>query len=1371
MFARVLLISILCFFSIHSLFSQCENLEVDAGPDKKFCEGEKMGLYDAVLTGDVIRHFWEPMNRVLDPWSLSTEVAEPGTYTLTASVWDYETNLIENGGFESGNTGFTSRYTYVAPTGPFDNGGMYGIDGSAQPYSPTGPGRYLPCTPLEGSNMFIGRGTNSIGATVWCQTVAIEPMTDYHFIFFSANVGTSHSSQFEVTFNNNRYSGFNNNAFDCTWTEHEAFWYSNNNTTVEICIVSIHQNSPGKIYANAFTLDNIQMYGTCKESDEVVLDIIEMPLDAENQDQPCGEYVVEIPLTEHHDGAANYQVTWSSTDGRIINTLQEPPYTAFVNGPGVYIAELVYSDGEYECVEIKEVTVVENPVDFNAYPEEIIPINCSNSRALLAATDTNTDYSYHWFTVDGDIDGDAVGTEVRVTQEGTYYLVEVDPIYGCKDTSSIEIFSQDDIPQAIILGDDMMNCASLEDMILNGTGSYLGQDDYFIWSSPDGHFSSDTDDLEVSIDQAGMYHLIIIDSVTLCADTATLEVFADYSIPEVLIPDSIVLDCGANGLIDVFNLRDNEDDVSHSWTTPASILHQDTITPADEGMYVLTVIDSSSQCVVHDTLFLEDTREIPVLNIDPADILNCINWTVELQGNTDPNQGNINFEWSTGNGNILGGSNSEIVTVDQPGWYLLNIENEVNSCTNQDSVYVDVNRDLPALSVGDTMELTCSDDFVSLAGTTDFNFPNLEWGWYTSNGNIISDPGQSNIDVDAAGQYFFFIHNPDNGCADTLEQVLEPNEEIPLLSIVEPDILNCIRINTKLSANGISVTGSDLNFEWTTSDGRIIGDANQEEIDVDLPGTYLVEITDISNGCTNRSSIQVDIDTLSPVISLVNTDVLDCETMTIQLRPVENEDPDLQYSWSTIDGSILGSDQDYNIEISEGGTYSIEVIDPANGCASNRSIVIPEDREIPVAALAEPDLLTCVKLDISLNAEDSDQGLQLDFQWNTSNGNFVDLSDPIHPIVDQAGDYQLILVNLDNACRDSISVSILEDRNHPDIAVDEPDSLACNRDQTEIVAVISSYNQQEIMNWWTPNGNIIGNDQGATIDVDQEGLYYIEVEDLMNGCKSLDSMVVHRDPEEPRSFEVEVDEAVCPNEVPSMAVLSIDGGRAPYTVVLDNQQMTLGDQTEISPGWHTITILDGRDCAVEQEVFVPEAPRYDFNLLEEIEVEVGDELILRPQLAFDPANIESAQWYPEEAVACPNCLITEFIGTESTTLELIMTTRSGCELFGRSLINLYVDKNVYVPNIFSPNGDGNNDFFTVYVKDQSVAQINYLRIFNRWGDNVFYKEKFPPNIGVEGWDGYHVDRQSNPAVFVYVTEVQFVDGSTVILAGDVTLVR
>jgi gliding motility-associated-like protein len=96
---------------------------------------------------------------------------------------------------------------------------------------------------------------------------------------------------------------------------------------------------------------------------------------------------------------------------------------------------------------------------------------------------------------------------------------------------------------------------------------------------------------------------------------------------------------------------------------------------------------------------------------------------------------------------------------------------------------------------------------------------------------------------------------------------------------------------------------------------------------------------------------------------------------------------------------------------------------------------------------------------------------------------------------------------------------------------------------------------------------------------------------------------------------------------------------------------------------------------------------------------------------------------------------------------------------------------VYIPNIFSPNDDGENDWFTVYADLKGVKQVKQFQIFDRWGDQVFQRENFQPNDPTLGWDGRYRGQEMNPAVFVYYAIVEFIDGQEVLFKGDVTLMR
>jgi gliding motility-associated-like protein len=104
---------------------------------------------------------------------------------------------------------------------------------------------------------------------------------------------------------------------------------------------------------------------------------------------------------------------------------------------------------------------------------------------------------------------------------------------------------------------------------------------------------------------------------------------------------------------------------------------------------------------------------------------------------------------------------------------------------------------------------------------------------------------------------------------------------------------------------------------------------------------------------------------------------------------------------------------------------------------------------------------------------------------------------------------------------------------------------------------------------------------------------------------------------------------------------------------------------------------------------------------------------------------------------------------------------------------VYVErsKDIYAPNIFSPNNDGVNDFFNLFGDQQNFARINYLLIYDRWGNNVYRVEDLIPNQLSTGWDGTYRGKDLNPGVFVWYAEVQLNDGTTEIHQGDVMLIK
>ncbi len=112
----------------------------------------------------------------------------------------------------------------------------------------------------------------------------------------------------------------------------------------------------------------------------------------------------------------------------------------------------------------------------------------------------------------------------------------------------------------------------------------------------------------------------------------------------------------------------------------------------------------------------------------------------------------------------------------------------------------------------------------------------------------------------------------------------------------------------------------------------------------------------------------------------------------------------------------------------------------------------------------------------------------------------------------------------------------------------------------------------------------------------------------------------------------------------------------------------------------------------------------------------------------------------------------------------------GCDSILVLIVKKLKEGDVFIPNVFSPNDDGINDFFTVYSSPE-IKVIDRLIIFDRWGNLIFEKLKFEPNIEPIGWNGDFKGQKLNPAVFAVYVEYINLKGQKKSIKGDVTLMR
>ncbi|MGZ8553650.1 MAG: PKD domain-containing protein, partial [Chitinophagaceae bacterium] len=151
-------------------------------------------------------------------------------------------------------------------------------------------------------------------------------------------------------------------------------------------------------------------------------------------------------------------------------------------------------------------------------------------------------------------------------------------------------------------------------------------------------------------------------------------------------------------------------------------------------------------------------------------------------------------------------------------------------------------------------------------------------------------------------------------------------------------------------------------------------------------------------------------------------------------------------------------------------------------------------------------------------------------------------------------------------------------------------------------------------------------------------------------------------------------------------------------------------------------------------------------------------------------DITSYNWIPTTRLSCTNCPA-PFANPQKTTKYTVQVEdRHGCTNSGDITVIVVCGKdNFFVPNTFSPNGDGRNEVF--YPKGTGLFRIKSMRVFNRWGEVVFEKKEFPANDPSAGWNGTYKGKPASPDAYIYTMEILCENNTVIPVKGNVTLLR
>ncbi len=230
------------------------------------------------------------------------------------------------------------------------------------------------------------------------------------------------------------------------------------------------------------------------------------------------------------------------------------------------------------------------------------------------------------------------------------------------------------------------------------------------------------------------------------------------------------------------------------------------------------------------------------------------------------------------------------------------------------------------------------------------------------------------------------------------------------------------------------------------------------------------------------------------------------------------------------------------------------------------------------------------------------------------------------------------------------------------------------------------------------------------------------------------------------------------------------GSGGPYSFDVDNgPNVSINEKVPILAGDHLISVFDKNGCTYTEMVSVSEPAPIVVNLGPDVQIQLGDSLQLLPSVSV--SAVDSFKWSPVTYVTSPNSLNTYVKPVEPTTFTLKVWDSTGCSASDDIFIDVDNNRNVFIPNVFSPNGDGINDKFTIGT-GIGVDRINYMQIYDRWGELLYeVKNIMPGESSSYGWDGKFRNQYMNTGVYVYLIEVKFLDNVSLLYRGDVTLMR
>lgn len=1127
--------------------------------------------------------------------------------------------------------------------------------------------------------------------------------------------------------------------------------------------------SPVKTFTalGTYTVRLVNTYTYCSDSASKTIKVFPRPVSAFTG---ANTFQCKPPLTVNFTDASTSAVSWQWNFGDGNTSTQQSPSHTY-NAYGNYTVTLIVTNANGCTDTLSQPSFVRIQKPLISFPT--LPLNGCVPYTTTLSSNVNTPdnvTSYLWDFGDGNTSIQTTPTHIYSTQGNYTVKLTITTSTGCTESDSVtNAVTVGRVPTVDFTAVPNPVCTFGQVQFT----AVFSEGNAFAWNFGDGSTSNVQNPVHQYTD-TGRYNVNLTVTNNGCAVTSTKPAFIQSNPP--IAGFRFKNDCQNRKL---FFFTDTSvvglGTPTYEWDfgdgSPVSTSPSPSHLFPGFGTYIVTLKVSVGGCTNTKTLNLNVFNETPAFTADKR--VACKTATVNYTSQSN-NLGNIvAYAWDFSNGITSTAQNPQIIYSASGSFTTTLITTDIYGC--KDTVaqpnYIRINGPTAGYTV--TNNNGCKGLKASFTSTaqSDGTNPIVVWQWKYGDGTsqTFFAPVSPQHAYNAVGSYTVQLIVTDTlGCKDSLSSPGLVNATSPKADFSVNDTLSCLGSSLNFTNNSIA---QNFTMTWNFGDGSTWGGNNPPHIYPDT-GYYTVKLKIVDQyGCADSLTKARYIHIQKTVAAFTVSDSLGgCTPFEVKFNNASQFYTSSLWQLGNGSSTVTNPSQVYNTA----GTYDIKLTVTGRGGCTDTAIKTIRVFDASATTFSYSPFSGCKPLQLNGTVKSP---ANLNFTWDFGDGTTMTTTalNAVHTynvfgnyvpklLLSDSGNCLIPLIGIDTLRILGVNAKFGWDKR-----------LFCDSgtvsftDSTTFNDPVTSYA------WDFGDGNPSTTTSPAH-HFATPGTYTVSLTlQTQNGCTDtakIDQLV--KVVESP-SVRINGDSIICQNDVVQYTGLfnRTDTSLVQWVWGFPNgassAQQIPAAQTFTVPGTFTVqaVVTNSSGCTdtATRNLLV--------NPLPVITVSSPQTTLLGTPVLLPATyinNIVSYSWAPATGLSCTDCPQPLASPKFNTLYKVTVVDENGCKATGKvEVIVLCRGSLVFVPNTFSPNGDGSNDVF--YVRGKGLNRVKNLRVFNRWGETVFEKQNFAVNDPSVGWDGTYKGQKLSPDVYVYQVEVFCENAEIIHFEGNVSLIR